>query len=121
MSGLNISCGDLVTDEKSGSALERVLEDLTDIEDAIKQQILSGLDEDDRVLIEPPVAKDFVPVLRAYRDQLVADIGHDDPFRNCGARTRQVPTPSHSSGARAVAGASTARRTCCGLRALGGH
>ncbi|MBO9872827.1 MULTISPECIES: hypothetical protein [Xanthomonas] len=65
---MNVSCGDLITDEKSCSAFERVLEDLPGIEDAIKQQILSGLDEEDSGLIQPPVARDFAPVLCAYRD-----------------------------------------------------
>ncbi|MCI2260604.1 hypothetical protein [Xanthomonas indica] len=69
---------ELVTDEKSGSALKRVLEDLPGVEDDIKQQILSGLDEHSAVLTEPPVARDFVPALGSYRGQLVAAIGHDD-------------------------------------------
>ncbi len=68
---------ELVADEKSGSALKRVLEDLPGVEDNIKQQILSGLNEHGGVLTEPPVVKDFVPALGAYRGQLVVAIGHD--------------------------------------------
>ncbi|MRH00694.1 hypothetical protein GIY21_10365 [Xanthomonas sontii] len=54
-----------------------MLENLPGVEDDIKQQILSGLDEHGGVLTEPTAAKDFVPTLRVYRGQLVA-VGHDD-------------------------------------------
>ncbi len=78
MSGLNISCGGFLADEKSGSAFERVLLDLSGIEDGVKQQLLSGFDNQEYVLIEAVCAADLVPSIRAYRDKLIMEIGHSD-------------------------------------------
>ncbi|WP_017461002.1 hypothetical protein [Dyella ginsengisoli] len=78
MSGLNISCGDFLADDKSGSAFERVLIDLPRIDGAIKHQILSSFDSAEYTVIEATLAKDLVSSIRAYRDQLVLEIGHDD-------------------------------------------
>lgn len=81
MSGLNISCGEFQADEKSGSAFERVLRDLPEISDASRQEILSGFDEGEFVLIALDAAIELIPQLRAYRDSLVSEIGHSDFLR----------------------------------------
>ncbi|MGZ5857342.1 MAG: hypothetical protein ACXWJK_08900 [Burkholderiaceae bacterium] len=78
MAGLNISCGDFQADEKSGSAFERVLLDLPGIDDGVKQQILSGFDNEEYVLIEAVGAAELVSSIRAYLDNLVMEIGHSD-------------------------------------------
>jgi len=81
MSGLNISCGDYRGDDKSGSAFERVLMDLPDIDDGLKHEILSGFESNEFAIIETAHAKELVSSIRAYRDQLISEIGHADCFK----------------------------------------
>ncbi len=81
MSGLNISCGDFVADEKSGTALERVLSDLKGLPDVDRQRILAGFDNEEFTLIAPDLANRLIAPLRDYRDALVAEIGHADFLR----------------------------------------
>lgn len=78
MSGLNISCGEFVADDKSGSAFERVLLDLIGVPEDIKHDILSGFEEQEFVHIEPSCAAALIEPLETYRSQMVAQIGHSD-------------------------------------------
>lgn len=81
MSGLHISCGDFQAEEKSGSAIERVLRDLPEFSDTFRQEILAGFDEGESTLIRSEVAVALIPRLRAYRDSLISEIGHSDFLR----------------------------------------
>lgn len=81
MSGLNISCGDFHAGDKAGTAFERVLSELPDVPSELQQRILSGFDHADHILIEPTNAAQLIPSLRRYRNQLIAEIGHDDPLQ----------------------------------------
>lgn len=78
MAGGNIGCGSFQGQDKSGSALEAVLDALAPQADewvtAAKQQ----LDTADYVLIDVDHAAGLLPFLKAYHTQLIADIGHDD-------------------------------------------
>jgi len=76
MSGLNISCGDFHAGDKAGTAFERVLSELPDVPQDIKQNILSGFDHGDHTLIQASDAAQLIPPLRLYKDQLIAEIGH---------------------------------------------
>lgn len=78
MSGLNISCGEFLAEDKSGSAFERVLLDLLGVPEDMKQDILSGFEEQEYVLIEPSRAAALIQSLEAYQSQMVAQIGHSD-------------------------------------------
>ena len=81
MAGGNITCGTFQTGDKSGSALEAVLDALPsqvrELVDTVKQQ----LDTENFVVIEVDQAKNLLPFLQAYQTQLVAQIGHDDWVR----------------------------------------
>jgi hypothetical protein len=78
MSGLNISCGKCFADDKAGSAFERVLEDLPNVSDDTKRDILSGFDNNEHTTIGSDIAVHLIDSLRRYRDQLVSEIGHGD-------------------------------------------
>jgi hypothetical protein len=78
MGGLNINCGEFFADDKSGSAFERVLSDLLGFDDEVKQEILSGFDDNEYTLIEPSYAAQMISPLKVYRDALIRDIGHSD-------------------------------------------
>ena len=78
MGGLNISCGEFMADDKSGSAFERVVLDLVGVPNEMKRDILSGFEEQEFVLIEPKCAAAIIEPLEGYRSQMVAQIGHSD-------------------------------------------
>lgn len=81
MSGLNISCGAFQADDKSGTAIERVLRDLPGFPEKSRNEILAGFDDGNSTLIAPNVAAELVQRLRGYRDALIAEIGHGDFLR----------------------------------------
>ncbi|WP_439864628.1 hypothetical protein [Pseudomonas antarctica] len=78
MAGGNIGCGAFQGQDKSGSALEAVLEALpteaSEWVEAVRQQ----LDTAEFVLIEVETAARLLPFLQDYQTRLVAEIGHDD-------------------------------------------
>jgi hypothetical protein len=88
MSGLNISCGNFSSEDKAGTPFERVIDELSDIPQEIKKNILSGFDTDEHTFIDPEDAKLLIPPLRAYRNHLVAEIGHDDWMREIDREER---------------------------------
>lgn len=78
MAGLNISCGTFSGEDKSGSALEGVLDALPHAPRDLVQRIKSGFDKSDHVLISEEQAAVLLPLLMEYRKRLVKDIGHED-------------------------------------------
>jgi hypothetical protein len=74
--GLNIYCGSFKGQEKSGSALEGVLDALD--APACVVDAMSGFINGEYMLIPEETAKLLLPLLAAYRSRLIADIGHDD-------------------------------------------
>lgn len=88
MSGLNISCADIHAGDQAGTAFERVLSELPDISNETRQQLMSGFDEGEHTLIDSADAANLIPSLRIYRDQLIAEIGHDDALLEMGREER---------------------------------
>jgi hypothetical protein len=88
MSGLNISCGDIRAGDQAGTAFERVLSELPGISNETRQQLMSGFDEGEQTLIDPADAASLIPSLRLYRDQLIAEIGHDDALQEMAREER---------------------------------
>ena len=81
MGGLNISCGNFLGEDKSGSAFEVVLSQLDGVDPFVKDKLLSGFNDEEYVLIETQISSLLVEPLRLYRDGLIKDIGHDDWLR----------------------------------------
>ena len=78
MGGLNISCGEYLADDKAGSAFERVLSELPNVDSGLKRVILSGFDDQEFTVIESEVASQLIEPLKAYRQEIEGLIGHDD-------------------------------------------
>ena len=85
MSGGNIHCGSFTGNDKSGSALEGVLAALSEQAGDIVQEIRTGLDEGDYVLIPETRAVQLLPLLRSYRQALISEMGHEDWARETAA------------------------------------
>jgi len=85
LSGLNISCGSFRGRDKSGSAFEAVLDALNGAPTGLIDNIKSGFDDNEYVLIPEEQANLLLPLLIAYRKRLVADIGHDDWTKEAAA------------------------------------
>lgn len=85
MSGGNINCGSFQGEDKSGSAFEGVLNDITHLNGQLIEDIRAGLEEAEYVLISEQQAELLVPMLRKYRDQLISKIGHDNWAREVQA------------------------------------
>jgi hypothetical protein len=78
MAGGNISCGSFQGEDKSGSAFEGVLNDITHLDGSLIEDIRSGLEEAEYVLISEQQAELLLPMLLKYRDQLISQIGHEN-------------------------------------------
>jgi hypothetical protein len=88
MSGLNISCGSFSSGDKAGTPFERVIDELSGVAQEIKKRVLSGFDTDEHTLIGPEDAELLIQPLLAYRNRLVAEIGHDDWMREIDREER---------------------------------
>ena len=86
MGGINVYCGEFSGADKSCSAVEAVLEDLTPFADDAQRALLSELKErmfvgSDHALIEAWAARSLLPLLTAYREQIMVRITPiRDPF-----------------------------------------
>lgn len=86
MSGGYISCGTFHGDDKSGSALQGVLEGLKALEDARYSEIVARLREEldqatGEVQIDVGTAAILAPAIRTYREAIEAELGGPrDPF-----------------------------------------
>ena|SRR6266849_3688780 len=79
MAGGYIHCGTFSGSDKSGSALEGVLNSLPDEAGHIRQAIEAQLDDKQQfALIPEQQASQLLPLLLSYREQLVLQIGHED-------------------------------------------
>ncbi|WP_236713354.1 hypothetical protein [Pseudomonas sp. Root329] len=74
----NIICGTFQSADKSGSALEAVLDALPLQARELVENVKQQLDTADLVLIDVDQAKSLLPFLQAYQAQLIAEIGNDD-------------------------------------------
>jgi hypothetical protein len=84
MGGLNISAGSFQGADKSGSAFEGVLDALEGDPDLI-EEIRSGFDDAEYLLISEEQVARLLPLLVSYRKKLVSEIGHDDWSREAEA------------------------------------
>ncbi|WP_156416571.1 MULTISPECIES: hypothetical protein [unclassified Sphingopyxis] len=71
MGGINIYCGSFQGEDKSGSAFEDVLDDLSILADANTLSVISRIklsleDASDHILVFPDDASDLIEPLRAY-------------------------------------------------------
>jgi len=78
MAGGIIICGTFQSADKSGSALEAVLDALPLQAHELVENVKQQLDTADFVLIDVEQAKSLLPFLRVYQAQLIAEIRHDD-------------------------------------------
>ena len=81
MAGGNIICGTFQSADKSGSALEVVLEALPLQAHELVENVKQQLDTAEFVLIEVEQAKTLLPFLQVYEAQLIVEIGHVDSAR----------------------------------------
>jgi hypothetical protein len=88
MSGGYISCADFEGEDKSGSAMEGVLQGIVDRlppkeADAFKREVVdvikATLGPDSGVRVERPIAELLLPPLRAYYLALDEKLGHPEP------------------------------------------
>lgn len=94
MGGLHISCGSFTGRDKSGSAIEGVLGALENPPAGLVREITSGFDSNDYILITPEQAAALLPFLVTYRTHLVAEIGHEDPFKAIAAEVAAGADPT---------------------------
>jgi hypothetical protein len=78
MGGLHISCGSFSGEDKSGSAFEGVLGALQDAPAGFIADITAGFEDSEYVLIPADKAAVLLPLVVAFRERLVSEIGHDD-------------------------------------------
>jgi hypothetical protein len=81
MSCLNISCGSFSSEDKAGTPFQRVIDELREVPEGTRKNILSGFDTNEYTVIDPEDANVLIPSLLAYREKLIADIGHGDCLR----------------------------------------
>jgi hypothetical protein len=85
MSGGNIMCGEFVGNDKSGSALSGVLDNLLELAKKEKlieviRQLQSSMEEgEDHLLIDPELAAILLPAVNAYHKKLKTELGDVDP------------------------------------------
>ena len=87
MSGGYIQCGKITGDDKSGSAIQGVMEDILgagcgEAVAAILHDMISEMDEgNDHILIEPDCSAQILPAVQAHHDNLKRALGDiTDPF-----------------------------------------
>jgi hypothetical protein len=85
LSGLNIHCGSFQGEDKSGSALEGVLAALSDAPSGLIDSIKLGFENDKYVLVSEEQVRLLLPLLVSYRKRLIADIGHEDWWKEAVA------------------------------------
>jgi hypothetical protein len=97
MGGINIYCGSFEGEDKSGSAVEGVLNGIEEMASAPQRTaigtIRTGLLEgEDNLLIEPADARLLLPLLRQYSDRLDAQlVVPGDPIDQMRRDERQSP------------------------------
>jgi hypothetical protein len=97
MSGINIFCGDFEGEDKSGSAVEGVLNGIARMASAPEQATISRLrsalqEGEDHALIEPADARQLLPLLRQYAAEIDAQLAAPgDPLDQMRRDERQAP------------------------------
>jgi hypothetical protein len=98
MSGINIYCGSFEGDDKSGSAVEGVLNGIEEMASAPQRAAIGAikeglLDEEmDHLLIEPADARLLLPILREYAARVDGELAvPGDPFDQMARDERALP------------------------------
>jgi hypothetical protein len=97
MGGINICCGSFEGEDKSGSAIEGVLNGIEGTATAPERTIIGRLkaailEVEDHLLIEPDDARVLLPILRQYTARLDAQLAiPGDPLDQMRRDERQSP------------------------------
>lgn len=97
MGGINIYCGSFEGEDKSGSAVEGVLNGIAEMASAPERTTIGRVraalqDGEDHTLIEPEDARLLLPILRQYAARLDAQLATPgDPFDQMRRDERQLP------------------------------
>jgi hypothetical protein len=97
MGGINIYCGSFEGEDKSGSAVEGVLNGIAERASAPERTIIGRIRAalqggEDHTLIEPEDARLLLPILRQYAARLDSQLATPgDPFDQMRRDERQLP------------------------------